>query len=48
VSRPFVAACRWREIAVPSLLSGLGVAMVSMETLTDEFFWLDWEDDGLL
>jgi hypothetical protein len=48
VSRPFVAVCRPREIAVLRLPSGLCVAMVGMETLTDDFFWLDWEDDALL
>jgi hypothetical protein len=48
VSRPFVAVCRWREIAVLRLISGLCVAMVGMETLTDDIFWLDWDDDALL
>jgi hypothetical protein len=48
VSRPFVAVCRWRGIAVLRLLSGLCVAMVGMESLLTDIVWLDWEDDDLL
>jgi hypothetical protein len=40
--------CRWREIAVPRLISGLCVAMVGMESLLTDIVWLDWEDDDLL